>query len=95
MSFMNDMIRLQSELGLAIKQARLDAKLSIAEVAAKAGRVRDVIYRIEAGKDTSLASLFAVLSVLKLQLRLETQGLPTLEQVRARFGNEEDEEDEE
>ncbi|XHS79585.1 helix-turn-helix domain-containing protein [Burkholderiaceae bacterium UC74_6] len=89
---MNDTIRLQTELGKAIKAARLEAKLSIAEVATKSGRVRDVIYRIEAGKDTSVASLFAVLSVLKLRVRLEKLGLPTLEQVQERFGTREDDE---
>jgi transcriptional regulator with XRE-family HTH domain len=89
---MNDIIRLQAELGQAIKAARLEAKLSITEVAAKSGRVRDVIYRIEAGQDTSLASLFAVLSVLKLRVRLEKLGRPTLEQVEERFGAQEDDE---
>jgi len=92
MSSMKDTLRLPSDLGRAIKAARLAANLSVSEVAAKAGRVRDVIYRIEAGKDTSVASLFAVLSVLRLQLRLEKQGMPTLEQVQARFGTLEDDE---
>ncbi len=92
MTSMNDTIRLQSELGEAIRQARIDAKLSISEVAKKAGRVRDVVYNIEAGRDTTLASLFAVLSVLQLQIRLERQGMPTLESVQARFGSLEEDE---
>ena len=92
MHSMNDTIRLPAELGQAIQQARLKAGLSISDLAEKAGKVRDVIYRIEAGKDTTLFSLFAVLSVLKLQIRLEAQGLPTLAQVQARFGSQEDDE---
>jgi HTH-type transcriptional regulator/antitoxin HipB len=92
MSSMKDTIRLPSELGQAIKEARLAANLSIAEVAKKAGRVRDVIYRVEAGEDTSVTSLFAVLSALQLHLRLEKEGMPTLAQVQSRFGSLEDEE---
>jgi len=93
MSSMKDTIRLPADLGRAIKAERLAAKLSVTEVAEKAGRVRDVIYRIEQGKDTSTTSLFAVLSVLKLQVRLEKQGMPTLQDVQARFGGQEDEDE--
>ena len=93
MSSVNDIIRLPAELGRAIKTERLAAKLSVTEVAEKAGRVRDVIYRIEKGEDTSTASLFAVLSVLKLQVRLEKRGLPTLEDVQTRFGGPDDEDE--
>ena len=88
---MNDAIRLQADLGTSLKKAREDAGLSIKELAAKAGRVRDVIYRLEAGKDVSVASLFAVLSVLQMTLRVERAGLPTLEDVQTRFGADEEE----
>ena len=89
---MNDEIRLPSDLGAAIKAARQSAGLSIKELAEQAGRVRDVIYRLESGKDTSLTSLFAVLAVLKLTLRLEPAGRPTLSQVQARFGLDDEDE---
>ncbi|MBI3350112.1 MAG: helix-turn-helix transcriptional regulator [Burkholderiales bacterium] len=89
---MNDEIRLPSDLGAAIKAARQSAGLSIKELAEQSGRVRDVIYRLESGKDTSLTSLFAVLAVLKLTLRLEPAGLPTLSQVQARFGLDDEDE---
>ena len=92
MSSMNDEIRLPSDLGAAIKAARQSAGLSIKELAEQAGRVRDVIYRLESGKDTSLTSLFAVLAVLKLTLRLEPAGRPTLSQVQARFGLDDEDE---
>ena len=58
----------------------------------QAGRVRDVIYRLEAGEEVSLSSLFAVLSVLQLQVKLESAGMPTLEQVIARFGTDDEDE---
>lgn len=93
MSSMKDAIRLTTDLGTAIKEAREQAGLSITDVAKQAGRVRDVIYRLEAGEEVSLASLFAVLSVLQLQLRLESVGMPTLEQVQARFNPDADEDE--
>lgn len=89
---MNDEIRLSTDLGVAIRAARLAAGMSIKELAEQSGRVRDVIYRLEAGKDTSLTSLFAVLSVLKLTIRLEPAGRPTLSQVQARFGLDDEDE---
>ena len=91
MSFMNDILRMPADLGPAIKRARKSAGLCITDVAAKAGRVRDVIYRLESGHDTSVASLFAVLSALQLNIRLEPARLPTLEEVLERFGSDEDE----
>lgn len=92
MSFMNDEIRLPTDLGAAIKAARQAAGLTITDLADQSGRVRDVIYRLEAGKDTSLNSLFAVLSVLKMTIRLEPAGRPTLGQVQARFGLDDEDE---
>ncbi|WP_235533533.1 MULTISPECIES: helix-turn-helix domain-containing protein [unclassified Roseateles] len=86
---MNDIVRLSSDLGAALKQARQAAGMSITEVAEKAGRVRDVIYRLESGHDTSVASLFAVLSALQLNIRLEPARMPKLEEVVARFGADE------
>ena len=91
MSSMNDIVRLPSDLGTALKRARKDAGMSITDVATRAGRVRDVIYRLEAGHDTSVASLFAVLSALQLNFRLEPARMPTLEEVVERFGSDEDE----
>lgn len=55
--------------------------------------MREVIYRLAAGEDVPLSSLFAVLSVLQLQLRLESTGMPSLEQVQARFGVDTDEDE--
>ena len=88
---MNDIVRVPSDLAAAIKRARQSAGLSITDVAGKAGRVRDVIYRLEAGQDASVASLLAVLSALQLHIRIEPAGLPTLEEVQRRFGAYEDE----
>jgi len=55
-----------SELGKRIKAARLKKKLSQAEVAGRAGISAFTISQIENGKNTTLASLIAVMRVLKL-----------------------------
>lgn len=84
-------VRVARDLGAALQKARLDARLSVTAVAKGAGRVRDVVYRLEKGEEVSLSSLFAVLSVLGLQLTLARAAMPTLEQVQARFGHDLDE----
>lgn len=89
---MNDVIRIPRELGEAVQKARKAAGMTITQVAEKAGRVRDVVYRLEAGQDVSVASLFAVLSAVQLNIRLEPARMPSLEEVVARFGGDEDDE---
>lgn len=88
---MKDGITLPRELGASLQRARTDAGLSVTEVAKRAGRVRDVVYRLEKGEEVSLSSLFAVLSVLGLRLSLEHARMPTLEEIQARFGHDSDE----
>jgi HTH-type transcriptional regulator/antitoxin HipB len=83
---MDDNIRLACDLGTALKAKRQAAGLSVTDVATRAGKVRDVIYRLESGEDTTVSSLLAVLAALGLSLRLDKTGLPSLEDVQARFG---------
>ena len=64
--------------------------MSKSELAATAGKVREVIYRLEAGEDTTVSSLMAVLGALGLALRLESVGLPSAEEVARRFQEEDD-----
>jgi transcriptional regulator with XRE-family HTH domain len=78
-------IRLQDELGQALKREREAARLSKSELAQRAGKVREVIYRLEAGEDVTVSSLLAVLAALGLVLRIDRAGLPTMEEVAARF----------
>lgn len=88
-----EILRFATDLGAALQKARLDAGLTVTDLAQKAGRVRDVIYRLEKGEEVSLSSLFAVLSVLQLNLSLTSGGMPTLEQVQARFSGDLDEDE--
>lgn len=60
-----------SEVGAAIRGARRRKKLSQAALGEHAGLSRMPVYRLEAGKDVSLASLLAMLPPLGLSLTLD------------------------
>lgn len=87
---MTDVIRLPDELGRQLRKRREALGLSKSELAQRAGKVREVIYRLEAGEDSTVSSLMAVLAALGLALRLERAGLPTAEEVARRFLDEDD-----
>lgn len=87
---MADIIRLPDELGLRLREQRLAMGMGKAALAEKAGKVREVIYRLEAGEDTTVSSLMAVLGALGLAMRLEPVGLPSAEEVARRFQDEDD-----
>ena len=84
-------IRFPDELGVQLRQQREALGLSKSELAAKAGKVREVVYRLEVGEDTTVSSLLAVLGALGLSLRLEKAGLPTAAEVARRFQMDDDE----
>ena len=87
---MTDSIRLPDELGRALNEHRKALGLSKSGLAEKAGKVREVVYRLEAGQDSTVSSLMAVLGALGLALRLERVGLPTAEEVSRRFQDDDD-----
>lgn len=87
---MTDMIRLPDELGYCLRQRREALGLSKSALAEKSGKVREVVYRLEAGEDTTVSSLLAVLAAMGLAIRLERVGLPTAEEVAARFMDDDD-----
>jgi len=60
-----------SEVGAVIRSARRRKKLSQAALGERAGLSRMPVYRLEAGKDVSLASLLAMLAPLGLALSLD------------------------
>ena len=82
---MTDKVRLPDELGRQLREQREALGMSKSELAVKAGKVREVIYRLEAGEDSTVSSLLAVLGALGLALRLERAGLPSASEVAARF----------
>jgi transcriptional regulator with XRE-family HTH domain len=86
-------IRLADELGSQLRERRKALGMSKSELAEKAGKVREVIYRLEAGEDATVSSLLAVLGALRMALRVEPVGLPTAEEVARRFQEEDDGDD--
>lgn len=87
---MTDNIRLPDELGRQLRARREALGLSKSALAEKAGKVREVVYRLEAGEDTTVSSFLAVIAALGLVLRLERAGLPSASEVAARFMEEDD-----
>lgn len=47
--------------------------------------MREVVYRLEAGEDTTVSSLMAVLGALGLAIRLEPVGLPSADSGPLRY----------
>jgi HTH-type transcriptional regulator/antitoxin HipB len=90
MQAMTDNIRLPDELGQQLRARREALGLSKSALAEKAGKVREVIYRLEAGEDSTVSSLLAVMGALGLVMRMERAGLPTASEVAARFMDEDD-----
>ena len=87
---MNDTIQFPDELGRQLREHRESQGMSKSALAARAGKVRDVVYRLEAGQDTTVSSLMAVMGALRLALRVERVGLPTAEEVARRFQEDDD-----
>lgn len=87
---MTDNIRLPDELGALIKQRREGLGLTKSELAERAGKVREVLYRLEAGQEITVSSLLAVLSALKLVMQLHPAELPSAQEVARRFQEDDD-----
>jgi HTH-type transcriptional regulator/antitoxin HipB len=90
MKAMTDTVRLPDELGQQLRARREALGMSKSELAAQAGKVREVVYRLEAGQDSTVSSLMAVLAALGLGLRLELAGLPSAQDVARRFADDDD-----
>lgn len=90
MSLMSDTPRLPKALGKVLANRRVELGLNKKAVAERAGRVREVVYRLERGEDVSVLSLFDVLRALNLVMRLEPAGMPSMEEVAAAFNEDDD-----
>lgn len=87
---MAETIRLPDDLGRFLRAQREARGLSKKALAERAGKVREVIYRLEAGDDVTVSSLLAVLGALGLVMRIEPAGLPTQQDVAERFARDDD-----
>jgi transcriptional regulator with XRE-family HTH domain len=77
--------KLPLELGALVRARRESLGFTKKGLADKAGKVREVIYRIEGGQDVSVSSLLDVLRVLGLKLAIEPAGIPRMEDVSRAF----------
>ena len=82
--------KLPIELGEQVRARRESLGITKKGLADRAGKVREVIYRIEGGQDVSVSSLLDVLRVLGLRLTLEPAGIPSIEDVSKAFNLDDD-----
>lgn len=80
-----DNARTLSDIGVQVRQLRRSQKMTTEQIAMKSGRSRDVLNRLERGKDVSLSSLLAILGAMGHGIALVRAGEPTLEEMRKRF----------
>jgi HTH-type transcriptional regulator/antitoxin HipB len=90
---MQDIIRLPKDLGAAIKCARSAQGMKATDIARHSGRSRDILNRLERGQDVTVSSLLDILAAMGLVLRIERAGLPTLEEMTARFADLDEQDD--
>lgn len=83
-------IRTLADLGEAIRHTRRAQGLKATHVAAQSGRSRDLLHRLETGGDVTTGALLDVLRSMGYSLRLERLGLPTLDEMRQRFVEDDD-----
>lgn len=84
---MQDISSTPQDLAAALRSAREATGLSVVALAERSGRARTLIHRLEAGGDVTVSALLDLLHALNLGLRLEPLAPPTLDQVRQRFGD--------
>ena len=79
-----DKIRLIADVGLQVRAIRQETKIRTTLIAEKSGRSRDVLNRLEKGRDVSLTSLLAILAVMDKTIEIVPLGRPTHEEMRRR-----------
>lgn len=90
MSFIMDKIKTTQMLGAAFHRMRSEAGLRPSKIAERAGRSRDILYRLESGKDISVSALLDLLRATGQAIQIVPTGLPTMDQMRAMFQEETD-----
>lgn len=87
---MPDTASFPEDIGLILKEHRETQGLSKTELATLSNRVREVIYRLEAGQESTVSSLMTVTRALGLRIRFERAGMPTMEELAERFARDDD-----
>jgi HTH-type transcriptional regulator / antitoxin HipB len=86
-----DNARTLLDIGTRVRDLRKTQKITTEQIALKSGRSRDVLNRLERGKDISLSSLLAILEAMGHAIAIVRVGEPTLEEMRKRFARDVDE----
>lgn len=81
-------IRTLADLGARVAQVRKAGGMAATAVARQSKRSRDILHRLERGEDVSVSSLLDILSAIGYQIELAPARLPTLDEARARFSDE-------
>ena len=82
--------KLPAALSAQVSARRQALGLTKKGLAERAGKVREVIYRIEDGQDVTVSSLVDVLRVLGLTLVAIPAGIPSSEDIAQAFNADED-----
>ncbi len=86
-----DKLLTQADLAQAVKLLRTEHGYTTVEIANRSGRSRDILHRLEQGSDVSVSALFDILRAMGYAIALTPRGVPTLEQMRQRFAESDDE----
>lgn len=89
-----DTIRTLADLATAFGQARAASGKRATEIASHAGRSRAILYRLEQGEDITVSALLDLIRGTGYALQLVPAGMPTLEEMRRRFAQDVDEDEE-
>jgi transcriptional regulator with XRE-family HTH domain len=86
-------IRDLQDLGQQLSGRRKAAKVSATDLCTKAGGIsRNTLHRIENGLESSTGTLLSVLKAMGYTIELVPMRKPTLEEMRARFADDANEE---
>jgi len=87
MSIIMDKIKTNQMLGESIRRIRKEKRLRTVDIAERSGRSRDILHRLENGRDISVSALLDILSAAGLAITLVPAGIPTMEQMREAFAD--------
>lgn len=82
---MKDKLRSTFDIGQAVRELRKSSGTRTTTIAEKSGLSRDVLNRLERGKDVSLSSLLAILHVMGYGIDIVRIGPPTLDEMEQRI----------
>lgn len=90
---MTDKLKTIQDIGRAVKQLRTKHEIKSVEMAERSGRSRDILHRLENGRDVSVSSLLDILRAAGYAIEIVPAGLPTMEQMRQMFAEPEDDDE--